>query len=498
MRKYISSLVSLATMVLTLCLCFSTAVKAEEIDFHIVSEGNIPAAFSDDFIKEDYKSVDSAAVALRKNMVNRKTDLTIKVKSSLKDSNNLLRQLLSIAYVENEDNPQEGDYLRQCVLGTSGEVMYYTIEGDSVRYYVFKLKFTYCSNKAQEEYVTSNVKLITAALGLEPKPDDEKVKLVYDYVTSHVSYDYNSSGKPLAHSAYNAITEGKAVCQGYASLLYRLLREAEVPVRIITGTSQGQPHAWNIVKLNGMWYNLDSTWDSTLSGGNAQKYEYFLKSNKEFPDHVRDEEYASAEFTGKYPVSGVSYAKYQPFLGKVQGLKVSSISSTSVSISWTAQANAQKYKIFQYDPSDGKYYQAATSKTPSVTVKKLKSGTAYRFIVCAFHDEYGNGIFSNVLSFTTNPARPSVSKLSTSSGKITVTWKKISACTGYQVQYSTSKTFASSATKSSVISKNSTVSKTLSSLKKGKKYYLRVRAYITVNGKKQFGDWSSTKYIVCK
>lgn len=431
-------------------------------------------------------------------MVNRKTDITIKVKSDLKDSDKLLKQILSVTYAENEADPQEGDYLRQCVLGTSGEVMYYTVTGDSSRYYIFTLKFTYCSNKAQEEYVTSNTKRIASSLGLSAKPDDEKVKLVYDYITSHVSYDYNSSGKPLAHSAYNAITEGKAVCQGYASLLYRLLREAKVPVRIITGTSQGQPHAWNIVKLNGMWYNLDSTWDSTLSGGNAQKYEYFLKSNKEFPDHVRDEEYALAEFTGKHPVSGTSYAKYQPMLGKIQGLKVSSVSGTSAKLSWTAQANAQKYKIYQYDFSDGKYYLAATSKTSSVTVKKLKSGTACRFIVCAYHEDYGDGVFSNAISFTTNPASPSISKLSTSSGKIKVTWKKISACTGYQVQYSTSKTFASSASKAYGITKNSTVSKTLSSLKKGKKYYIRVRAYVTVNGKKQYGDWSSTKSIVCK
>lgn len=493
MRRY---KMLLAAMLFTLCLCFSDTVKAENTDIVIVSENEIPLALSDDFDKEDYMSVDSAADFLRKNMVNRKTNISVKVRSSLTDPNKLVEELLSAVYEENGASAQEGDYLRQCVLSRGASLNYYTVDSDM--YYTIALEFTYCSNRTQEEYVTSNVKRIVSSLGLVSKQDDEKVKLVYDYVTSHVTYDYQSSGNPQAHSAYNALAKGKAVCQGYSSLVYRLLREAGVPVRVITGTSKGQNHAWNIVKLNGMWYNLDATWDSTLAGGNDQKYEYFLKSNQDFPDHTRNAEFLSAEFVKNHPVSSTSYGKYQPFLGKVTGLKVSSITGTSAKLSWTSQAHAQKYKVYRYNTSDGKYYLTNTTAASSVTVKNLKYATTYRFIVCAFHEKYGDGIFSNALSFTTSPAKPAISGLTTSSGKIKVTWKKISPCAGYQVQYSTSKTFASSASKAYYVTKNSTVSKTLSSLKKGKRYYVRVRAYITVNGKKQFGSWSSTKYIVCK
>ena len=53
-----------------------------------------------------------------------------------------------------------------------------------------------------------------------------------------------------------------AVCQGYAGLLYRLCLEMGISCRMITGTGNGGAHAWNIVALDGKYYNADSTWDA--------------------------------------------------------------------------------------------------------------------------------------------------------------------------------------------------------------------------------------------
>jgi hypothetical protein len=80
---------------------------------------------------------------------------------------------------------------------------------------------------------------------------------------------------------------------------------------------------------------------------------------------------------------------------------------------------------------------------------------------------------------------------------IKVTWKKDTQATGYQIQYSTSKSFASG-NKTVNITKNSTVSKTVSGLTKGKTYYVRVRAYKTIDGKKVYGAYSAVKKIKCK
>ncbi len=70
------------------------------------------------------------------------------------------------------------------------------------------------------------------------------------------------------------------------------------------------------------------------------------------------------------------------------------------------------------------------------------------------------------------------------------------SATGYQIQYSTSSKMTNATTKT--ISKNSTTSQTIKSLKSGKKYYVRIRTYKTVNGSKIYSSWSSVKSVKVK
>lgn len=94
------------------------------------------------------------------------------------------------------------------------------------------------------------------------------------------------------------------------------------------------------------------------------------------------------------------------------------------------------------------------------------------------------------------PKSTSISKLkSGKSGQMTVTIKKVSTASGYQVKYSLKKNMASAKTRT--ISTNST---TITNLKKNKTYYVQVRMYQkdSVSGKKQYGAWSKTKSIKVK
>jgi hypothetical protein len=72
--------------------------------------------------------------------------------------------------------------------------------------------------------------------------------------------------------------------------------------------------------------------------------------------------------------------------------------------------------------------------------------------------------------------------------KLSLSWKKSSGATGYQIQYSTKSSFSSYKTKN--VTGTSVV---LSKLTKGKKYYIRVRAYKTIGGKKFYSSWSKVK-----
>ena len=95
------------------------------------------------------------------------------------------------------------------------------------------------------------------------------------------------------------------MCQGYAAAVYRLLREAGVSVRILTGTAgeNAEFHAWNLVCIDGLYYNLDVTWDD-VNGNDA----CFLKADADFPRHTRDEAFSSPDFYQRYPMAAQSYA----------------------------------------------------------------------------------------------------------------------------------------------------------------------------------------------
>lgn len=94
-----------------------------------------------------------------------------------------------------------------------------------------------------------------------------------------------------------------------------------------------------------------------------------------------------------------------------------------------------------------------------------------------------------VKSFKIIPKNVGISNITTKSKKIVFTWGKVANCDGYQIQYSTSKTFKSK--KTVTIKSRKTCKKTLKGLKSGKKYYIRVRAYKIVDGKKVYGYWST-------
>ena len=76
--------------------------------------------------------------------------------------------------------------------------------------------------------------------------------------------------------------------------------------------------------------------------------------------------------------------------------------------------------------------------------------------------------------------------------QLKVTWTRDKLATGYQVQIAKNKKFTSGL-KSYTSKSNKTVSKTFTKLKKGSKYYMRARAYKTINGKKVYGPWVVTR-----
>lgn len=96
------------------------------------------------------------------------------------------------------------------------------------------------------------------------------------------------------------------------------------------------------------------------------------------------------------------------------------------------------------------------------------------------------------------PKKTSISKAkSTAKKTVTVTWKKDTKATGYEIQCNTNKSFKSG-NKTVTVKKAKTTSAKVTKLKSGKKYYVRMRSYKTINGKKYAGSWSKVLAVKVK
>ena len=110
----------------------------------------------------------------------------------------------------------------------------------------------------------------------------------------------------------------------------------------------------------------------------------------------------------------------------------------------------------------------------------------------------GKGKYAGVIAgvrFTIKPKTVTVKSVKkASSRKLNVVWASHKTqTTGFQVRYATTKKFKSGTYKTVTLTSKSATSKALTKLKAGKTYYVKVRAYKTVDGKKIYSSWSKVK-----
>ncbi len=165
--------------------------------------------------------------------------------------------------------------------------------------------------------------------------------------------------------------------------------------------------------------------------------------------------------------------------------------ATGIKLTWKAVTGANGYKIYR----NSTLVKTITSgSTVTFTDTKANTnGTKYTYKVVA-KASTGDSTLSKSRIFY-RLARPAISSATNSAAsKMTVKWGKNANATGYEIQYSTSKTFASG-NKTVTAAGASTVSKVIASLTKGKTYYVRIRSCKTVNNVKYISAWSATKSL---
>lgn len=165
------------------------------------------------------------------------------------------------------DSIEELHNVYQHVLADHGELFWiagYTYKihhiGDKTLWIDFAPDYTMGEKEVKD--LLARVDKIVEQI-LEPAPvrmtDYEKAKLVFDYLAWNIDYSGESVNNQNMLSVF---LEKKSVCKGYASAAQYMLKKLYVPCTIITGESKGVAHAWNLIKLDGEYYYMDTTWGS--------------------------------------------------------------------------------------------------------------------------------------------------------------------------------------------------------------------------------------------
>ncbi|MBZ9684926.1 DUF5050 domain-containing protein [Clostridium estertheticum] len=120
----------------------------------------------------------------------------------------------------------------------------------------------------------------------------EKELVIHEYVVKNTAYDYDNYIKETvpedSYTAYGTLIIGKAVCQGYADTMKLLLNLAGIEAQVVEGYAK-EPHAWNMVKIEGEYYHLDATWDDPIpDAGDKVTYTYFNLSDDQISNKYHE------------------------------------------------------------------------------------------------------------------------------------------------------------------------------------------------------------------
>jgi len=234
------------------------------------------------------------------------------------------------------------------------------------------------------------------------------------------------------------------------------------------------------------------------------------KTTYTYNGKVQTPEVIVKDSAGMKLYNGIDYKVTYPSGRKYSGtykIKVTFIGDYSGSKTINFIINPIKAERCSAKLSTTSYTYNGKTKTPTVVVKNpkgttLKKGTHYLLQYASGRKNAGKykvtvkfvGDYSGTknLYFNIKPPKTTISKVTAGSNKLTLNiTKKSSQVTGYQIQYSTSKSFSSYKTKT--IKSYKTTKTTLYGLRSKTTYYTRVRTYKTINGTKYYSGWSTAK-----
>ncbi|MCD8191093.1 MAG: fibronectin type III domain-containing protein [Clostridiales bacterium] len=168
-----------------------------------------------------------------------------------------------------------------------------------------------------------------------------------------------------------------------------------------------------------------------------------------------------------------------------------------IKLTWNAVDGATSYQVYRKIGSGSWKKVKTTSSTTWTDTAATKNGTKYQYKVYAVN-EGGKSSASATKTIYRLTAKHFTRAKNVKGKKISLKWTRNTKATGYVIEYSTSKSFTSSTTKTVKLKGNKNLTTTLKNLKKGKTYYIRMRAYKTSGSVTSYAGWSKVKTVKVK
>lgn len=186
------------------------------------------------------------------------------------------------------DNPELYFLGNKCSMTSIGSVNYFVPQYLMVR------------SDYDASWVAAEAKINQILAGAPSGSDYDKELYIHDYLVQNC--EYSESGSAMVYTMHGVLVDGSANCEGYSRTAQYLLRQLGIYNRLAIGEAEGgtgsaEGHMWNVVKIDGDFYNLDITWDDYAVAGsvdfpdNSPSHVYFNISTEDMKStHVADDD----------------------------------------------------------------------------------------------------------------------------------------------------------------------------------------------------------------
>jgi len=249
-----------------------------------------------------YTSLQAAGEYLRERLVANNSNNVVSIATEYYTDEDLEYQAYEILAwaLAHTGNPKEGDYL----TGRIQEFLEISVDGyvgdDGIAYLDYTFRANFYTSSSQEEGMDRDVQMFMDKWDVYDADPFDQLMAIYLYANRDVEYDGPVTKDTLQSSLYACqVFWGNGSDYAIALWFYRMALEYGIDCRVISGTVGDDVRYWNIVYLDGVYYNVDAALDAETEG-----FAHFMKSDETFADHIRDESYADPDFYEYYPMAG--------------------------------------------------------------------------------------------------------------------------------------------------------------------------------------------------